>query len=226
MIPALEHRGFGYGSGLLSSDCTQFIVNIPKNASSYMVDWACRHKWSSAMVGDACSWNKVNEMVVILRDPTQRWVSGICQYLNTYILSVSGPNGPIFPGDHITKNDWTMDADQFLDFYNQTTERLIFDVINRFDDHVWPQYEFFENLMPTVPRKYFYMDTSFDHKIAEYLNFEPFDHLDRNSSRSNVNMQKLNAFFVEKLQTRPELKKRVALAYARDYEIIDQAFNQ
>jgi hypothetical protein len=119
-----------------------------------------------------------------------------------------------------------MDADQFLDFYNQTTERLIFDVINRFDDHVWPQYEFFENLMPEVPRKYFYMDTSFDHKIAEYLNFEPFAHLDRNSSMSNVNMQKLNAFFVEKFQIRPELKKRVALAYARDYEIIDQAFNQ
>jgi hypothetical protein len=39
-------------------------------------------------------------------------------------------------------------------------------------------------------------------------------------------MQKLNAFFVAKLQDRPELKKRVALAYARDYEIIDQAFNQ
>jgi hypothetical protein len=119
-----------------------------------------------------------------------------------------------------------MNADQFLDFYNQTTERLIFDVINRFDDHVWPQHEFFENIMPAVPRKYFFMDTGFDQKIAEYLNFEPFDHLDRNSSMSNVNMQKLNAFFVEKLQQRPELKKRVALAYARDYEIIDQAFNQ
>lgn len=226
MIPALEHRGFGYGSGLLSPDCTQFIINIPKNASSYMVDWAVKHKWSSATVGDACSWDKVSEMIVILRDPTQRWISGICQYLNTYILSVSGPNGPIFPGDPVTKHDWTMDADQFLDFYNQTTERLIFDVINRFDDHVWPQYEFFENLLPEVPRKYFFMDTSFDHKIAEYLNFEPFSHLDRNSSMSNVNMQKLNAFFVAKLQDRPELKKRVALAYARDYEIIDQAFNQ
>jgi hypothetical protein len=70
------------------------------------------------------------------------------------------------------------------------------------------------------------MDTSFDHKIAEYLNFEPFSHLDRNSSMSNVNMQKLNAFFLAKLQDRPELKKRVALAYTRDYEIISQAFNQ
>jgi hypothetical protein len=58
------------------------------------------------------------------------------------------------------------------------------------------------------------------------LNFASFDHLDRNSSMANVNMQKLSAFFVEKLQQRPELKKRVALAYARDYEIIDQAFNQ
>lgn len=226
MIPALEHRGFGYGSGLLSPDCTQFIVNIPKNASSYMVDWAVNHRWSSATVGDACDWDQVQEMIVILRDPIQRWISGICQYLNTYILSVTGPNGPIFPGDPVTKHDWTMDADQFLDFYNQTTERLIFDVINRFDDHVWPQYEFFENLLPEVPRKYFFMDTGFDQRIAEYLNFAPIDHLDRNSSMSNVNMQKLRGFFVEKLQQRPELKKRVASAYSRDYKIIDQIFNQ
>ena len=226
MIPALERRGFEYGSGLLSPDCSQFIVSIPKNASSYMVDWAVKHKWSRAIVGDSCSWDQVQEMVVILRDPVQRWVSGICQYLNTYILSLHGPNGPIFPGDTITKHDWTMDADQFLDFYNQTTERLIFDVINRFDDHVWPQYEFFNNLLPDVSRKYFFMDDGFDQRIGKYLNFASFDHLDRNSSMANVNMQKLSAFFVEKLQQRPELKKRVALAYARDYEIIDQAFNQ
>ena len=52
MIPQLVDRGFGYGSGTLSPNLSQFIVNIPKNASSYMLDWARRHQWMTTVADD------------------------------------------------------------------------------------------------------------------------------------------------------------------------------
>ncbi len=218
MIPQLVDRGFGYGSGTLSPDLSQFIVNIPKNASSYMLDWARRHHWTTAVADDQS--DTVTEMIVILRDPLDRWVSGIVQYINTYILSVQGPNGPVFPDEPYSPYNWSMNAVQWIDGYNQTTERLIFDVVNRFDDHVWPQHEFFENLLPSVKRKYFLLDRNFDAAIADYLGFAPYLDLDSNSASNNANMRLLQKFFVDRLQQRPDLAQRVIKAYAKDYELI------
>ena len=218
MIPQLVDRGFGYGSGTLSPDLSQFIVNIPKNASSYMLDWARRHQWITTVADDHS--DTITEMIVILRDPLDRWVSGIVQYLNTYILSVQGPNGPVFPDEPYSPYNWPMNAVQWIDGYNQTTERLIFDVVNRFDDHVWPQHEFFENLLPLVKRKYFLLDRNFDAAIADYLGFAPYLDLDSNSASNNANMRLLQKFFVDRLQERPDLAQRVIKAYAKDYELI------
>jgi hypothetical protein len=218
MIPQLVDRGFGYGSGTLSPDLSQFIVNIPKNASSYMLDWARRHQWMTTVADDHS--DTITEMIVILRDPLDRWVSGIVQYLNTYILSVQGPNGPVFPDEPYSPHNWPMDAVQWIDGYNQTTERLIFDVVNRFDDHVWPQHEFVENLLPAVKRKYFLLDHNFDAAIADYLGFAPYSDLDSNSAGNNANMRLLQKFFVDRLQQRPDLAQRVIKAYAKDYELI------
>jgi hypothetical protein len=218
MIPQLVDRGFSYGSGTLSPDLSQFIVNIPKNASSYMLDWARRHQWMTTVADDHS--DTITEMIVILRDPLDRWVSGIVQYLNTYILSVQGPNGPVFPDEPYSPHNWPMDAVQWIDGYNQTAERLIFDVVNRFDDHVWPQHEFFEDLLPAVKRKYFLLDRNFDATIADYLGFAPYSDLDSNSAGNNANMRLLQKFFVDRLQQRPDLAQRVIKAYAKDYELI------
>lgn len=218
MIPQLVDRGFGYGSGTLSPELSQFIVNIPKNASSYMLDWARRHQWMTTVADDHS--DTITEMIVILRDPLDRWISGIVQYLNTYILSVQGPNGPVFPNEPYSPHNWPMDAVQWIDAYNQTTERLIFDVVNRFDDHVWPQHEFVENLLPAVKRKYFLLDHNFDAAIADYLGFAPYSDLDSNSAGNNANMRLLQKFFVDRLQQRPDLAQRVIKAYAKDYELI------
>ena len=226
MIEQLKNRGFGYGTGSLSPDCSQFIVNIPKNASSYMLDWAGRNGWSMSQVGDTCDWHKVKEVIVVLRDPLERWISGIAQYLHSYILFVQGPNGPIFPDEPMTKFDSGFDANQFVSDYNQVVERLIFDQINRFDDHVWPQHEFFNNLLPDVSRKYFWLGKDFDHNISCYLNFSRLNNLDKNVSKDNKNMHILQQFFKQRFIVRPELAERVKKCYAADYQLIKQVFNQ
>lgn len=168
----LVERGFGYGTGQLNADCSQFLVSIPKNASSSLVDLLGAHGWSTAVVGDNCNWSNVKEVIVVLRDPVERWISGIVQYIHTYILYVHGPNTTKLAHETPTEFDYNMSADQFINQYNQVSERLLFDVINRFDDHVWPQNEFFKDLLPSVARKYFYLDQNFNSKISQYLKLD------------------------------------------------------
>jgi len=222
---ALSNRGYGTCSGVVSPDNTKFIVNIPKNASSYVLDWTRQFGWKTAVVTDG-NWPDLNEIVVILRDPLARWVSGMSQYLKTYILCPIGPNGPVFPGMLEGKEDYSMTADDFIALYNQSTERLIFDNVFRFDDHVWPQHDFYEHIRPQLPRQYFMLDNNFDVNFATRLGLESMLNLDRNDGNANADTKKLHEFLQHRLNTRPELRERVQRAYARDYEIIKQVFDQ
>jgi hypothetical protein len=220
VIEQLASRGYGYGSGILSPDHDRFLVNIPKNASSYILDWANRHGWTSAVVVQS---NDIKEIIVCVRDPVQRWVSGVGQYLTSYVLNVTGAySWETGPGP----DDQQISADDFVANYNQVVERLLFDNLSRLDDHVWPQIEFFENLLPAVPRKFFYIDQDFDQCIGEYLGFSPADNLDRNRADTNPNTHKIQTFIRHRLNIRPELEQRVRKAYARDYELIKKVFNQ
>ena len=220
MIEQLASRGYGYGSGILSPDHDRFLVNIPKNASSYMLDWANRHGWTSAVVVQS---NDIKEIIVCVRDPVQRWISGVGQYLTSYVLNVTGVySWETGPGP----DDQQISGDDFVANYNQVIERLLFDNLARLDDHVWPQIEFFENLLPTVPRKFFYIDQDFDQRIGEYLGFLPVHNLDRNRADSNLDTHKIQTFIRHRLNIRPELEQRVRKAYARDYKLIKQVFNQ
>lgn len=221
MIPALCNRGFGYGSGIIDPDNQIFIVNIPKNASSYVLSWAQCHGWRATL---AHHTSKIGEMVVLLRDPVQRWISGMAQYVNTYILSVRGPNGPVFPGEVITKHDYSMDANTFIKQYTHLTERLIFDNASRFDDHVWPQCEIVQNLLPGVPRCYFRVDHELTTKLAQHLGWHINNNLDRNAGYNNANIKMLQEFFQQRLLDRPELQTRLAKHYAHDYELLSRAF--
>jgi len=210
---------------MISPDNKQFIVNIPKNASSYVSNWTERSRWKNAVVTDD-TWLDLDEIVVVLREPLSRWVSGMSQYLKTYILCPIGPNGPVFPGMRSGAEDYAMTADDFIAVYNQSTERLIFDNVFRFDDHVWPQHDFYEHIRPNLPRRYFLLDKNFDANFASGLALEFIDNLDRNDGSADINTKKLQEFLQHRLNTRPELRERVQRAYARDYEIIKQIFNK
>ena len=222
MIEQLRKKGYGYSSGVLSPTADRFIVNIPKNASSYTLDWAGQHGWSVAEILDHPKANNIQEMIVILRDPLNRCISGVRQYLTSYVLNVTGAySWETGPGP----NDQFMSSDEFIACYNPVVERLLFDNLERHDDHVWPQCEFFETLLPGVARKYFYLDAAFDSKFSSYLNFKIINDLDRNDGGTNPHTQKVQEFIKHRLNIRPELKQRVIDAYARDYQLIKEAFN-
>jgi hypothetical protein len=217
MIPALSNRGFGHGSGVLSPDGSRFILNIPKNASSFVLDWARRHDWKAALAQDVTA---AQEMIVLLRDPVERWISGIAQYVNTYILSVHGPNGPVFPGEQITDLDYAMGPMEFIEQYTDVTERLIFDNAARFDDHVWPQSEIAQDVLPGVPRRYFRVDHDLERSISQYLGWRPMPGLDRNAGHAVPHMELLQNFFRTRLEMRPELVGRLRRQYQQDIDLM------
>ncbi len=223
MIEHLADRGYRYGSGLVSLDQARFIVNIPKNASSYLLDWGNHHGWTAAEINNTDYPLRLQELIVILRDPMQRWISGISQYLTGYVLNVFGVyDWSTGPGP----DDQSISADTFTEEYNQVVERLLFDNLSRFDDHVWPQCDFFQDLVPHVSRKFFYLDQNFESNISDHLGFAPMSGLDRNHGDTNPDTGKIQHFIRARLNTRPELQQRVHRAYAQDYKIIKQVFNQ
>jgi len=219
MITALRGRGFGHGSGVLNPTHDRFIINVPKNASSFVLDWGRQHGWSAALAENHS--DTITEIIVILRDPVERWISGIAQYINSYILSVHGPNGPIFSGEPLTEHDYGMDAQMFIDQYTDITERLIFDVISRFDDHVWPQNEIIKDVLPQVSRRYFMLD-DLDQQLQQYLGWQPVSCLDRNQGSHSDNNARLQNFFRARLAQRPELHERLRRHYADDYLLLSQ----
>lgn len=225
MIDYLATKGFGYGSGLLSPDCRQFLLNMPKNASTFMLDWGTRQGWKQAIVGDTCGWHLCEEIIILLRDPVSRWISGIAQYIHTYILSPEGPNGPVRNPALFHAENRFMSAETFISQYNQATERIIFDQINRFDDHVWPQVDLFTDIMPATNKKFFYVDKHLTEKISNYLGWPIYQGLDQHSKDSSDHQSVLNDFFRTRLNQRADLKQRVTDAYAADYEFIKKVFH-
>lgn len=222
MINQLANRGFGYGTGLLNPGCSQFIVNMPKNASSFVLDWASHNGWTQATVGDACDWENVKTMIVILRDPVQRWVSGVAQYITSYILSNCGPNGPYYEHNQHTQY---ISADTFIQQYNDVVDRLLFDNAVWLDDHVWPQHMIFENLLPNVARKFFMFGPTLESQLSQSLAWKPIENLDRNVGSDNVDTKKLQEFFYNHLNNRPDLIKRLHDFYQTDYKLIEEVFN-
>lgn len=192
-------------------------IPIPKNASSSIVSALKDQGWHHATLPDSDA--KIKEMIIVLRDPIQRWVSGMAQYIRTTILSPVGPNGPVLAMNLSTKHDYHMEILQFQEQYTDLVERLIWDQCDQFDDHVWPQSDFIPDV-PTAQRRYIVMDQDFAHKTNDILKINML-HL--NDSDQEWRLKKLQQWFRQRLLVRPELEQRLRERYQRDYDLIKEA---
>ena len=231
MIPQLVSRKFGYGSGMLAPNNNHFIINIPKNASSMIVDLALHNDYTSAVWDETadntdCDWTVTKNIVVVVRDPIKRWIAGVCQYLNSFILSNMGPNGPYYENDPEAWTDITryVSAIEFINNYNEITERLIFDNACWLDDHVWPQHYFYENILPSAGRLFYNLDKdNFLETLAKDLNLKLKNNLDLNRGSDNSEIATLQAFFKERINSRPDLRRRLRYMYQKDFYIYERS---
>ena len=204
----VERRDFGYGSGFISPDATKFYVNIPKNASTFTSSWLMASDWSSTTVGNrGINWNKIDDMIVIMRDPVDRWISGISQYIKGHILGSDSP-------------------ETFILSYTELTEKFIENNLDIFDDHVWPQHCFFENILPDIERKYMYICPNFEETMKKELNLMwPIPNtVYYNKSEDDDDLRKLKAFFKERVKVNNNLHNAIKNIYKKDYNIISNNF--
>jgi hypothetical protein len=196
----LIKRGHVIGSGMISPDKKYFYLNIPKNASTFTTNLLKANDWSH--------WNLSNRdfenVIVVLRNPIDRWISGIATYLCSYIL------GENYGSDH------------FINDYNEATERLIFDNVI-FDDHTTPQIKFISEIPGTSKRIFI---TPQNDNLVKLLNttlgcklIVP-DNIFNNSAETNYDIKQISNF----IRSRLTLEKRVKItnAYREDFQLFDR----
>lgn len=205
---------------MISPNLLMFVLNIPKNASSFIQAWTEQFGWKANLYHT--QEHRITEAIIILRDPIDRWISGITQYLQSYILHAKGTydldQGP-------GAQDQYMSATDFVDRYNDVVHRLIYDNLDRFDDHVWPQNELVQGILENKRRVYYYLDPTLEDRLSQHFGIPKVSNLSRNAGSDSTDGRLLQEFFKEMLHLRPDLRKRVMQRYQQDYELIDRVFD-
>ena len=196
----LIRRGHLIGGGMISPDKKYFYLNIPKNASTFTTNLLKANDWSH--------WNLANQgfenVIIVLRNPIDRWVSGIATYLCSYIL------GENYGSDHFVKD------------YNEATERLIFDNIV-FDDHTTPQTKFIEEIpqkfnkifiTPTGDNLVNLLNTALGYKLTVP------DNIFNNSAETNYDIKQISKLIRSRLTL--DLRAKITNAYRKDFQLFDR----
>jgi hypothetical protein len=193
-----SHKGHELGSCFVSGDNNLIYVNIPKCASS----------WTKSNL-ESVGWQLTNyhlkkmhqtHALVVLRDPIERWLSGICEYFTLYHKDV--------------------DINQFNNaFYELLLDRITF------DDHTEKQRYFIEGL-DTDNCTFFKCDSTYRTNFSHYLSKLGINNHFDTYNYTNVGDQKpirakfKNAF--NHILTNPDYVNRLKTYFREDYYLIDQ----
>lgn len=195
----LISRGHNVGGGLISPDGNYFFLSIPKNASVFISSVLRQNNWTFS---DLSTYSGSN-VFCIIRDPVERWISGMATYIAANIL---GEN---------------YGSEMFINDYNQLAERLIFDNIV-FDDHTSPQIEFV-NLVPCNKHIEFFLanKTNLLNNLSRYVGSELKFNLDvtnENASSNNFDTNNLVNFLQKKLTK--EYQEKIKNTFRLDYLLL------
>ena len=198
----LIRRGHLVGGGMLSPDKKIFYLNIPKNASTYTTNVLKENNWMFWNITNA----NVDTVIILLRDPIDRWVSGFATYACSYLLGYG------YGSDHFVKD------------YNSLTERLIFDNIV-FDDHTTPQVKFINEIPHGMKREHVCVNRDIINSIGTIANctLTVGDDIDDNSKETNYDTDQISKFIRRKLNEK--LKDKIRDVYADDYQLINNLPN-
>jgi len=152
------YAGLGHVVGQCYKCPDQPIVylNTPKCASSFMktqllnLGWQLRFlqlgKWVAQDPTEMLPLDEVEKIIVVMRDPYDRWLSGMAEYFGEYF-------------------DDSESVFEYLD--NPLTKHLISQQV-AFDDHTESQLFFLQNV-PLHKCIFFRQEEGLNYKISEYL---------------------------------------------------------
>jgi hypothetical protein len=198
-----QHKGMEFGTCHTSPESPWVWINIPKNASSFTQTlFAHQLLWSNYNYFDFDMSSKTP--IVVLRDPVERWISGIAEYINLYHENF----------------DWTKVDNQMFDW--------IFDRVS-FDDHTESQVYFLQglDLQKTV---WFKCDNNYENKLIMWMEavglvqhgfkvpdcVREFEYL----TSSDAHKQKTKDFFNRAVVSNPGYLRKLKEYFKRDYDLI------
>lgn len=193
-------RGFTPGGIFVKDDLC--YVPIPKNSSSYIGQLLGKNGWG---FGNFLTTDLTNKtVIVLLREPTDRWISGMAQYLCSALLNNGRSELDII-------NNW-----------NSIIQDLIFDRVI-FDDHTEKQV-YFINSVPRENCIFFNSSDEPEQSIKQYLSTHNIDLntdiiIDRNQTQGNEYKEALVQFLQNQLTLNPKLANIIKNTYREDYKL-------
>ena len=192
-----EHKGHRYGECMSHKDSPLMYVYIPKNASSWTKPNLKDFGWEFYNYHD----NKLNKLaLVVLRDPIDRWVSGIAEYLTLYHSAI--------------------------DMYNKHVIEIIFDQLT-FDDHTESQVKFIHGL-DTKKCIFFMCNDTYRANFSKFMKerygsdnkYSTYDY--QHVSANSADRNKFKNHFSQLLQKNPQYLKQLEQHFAADYKLMEQ----
>jgi hypothetical protein len=197
--------GHSLGESFLSNDKVYSYINIPKNASSAAKE--IFHEWTPANFQNVQD-RPTGEYIVILRDPTARWISAMAEYL-VGKYSTLGP-----------KNNGLDDQEIYKILDSIVFKNLLFDFVV-FDGHSLPQCWFLQNLKIDNIKFFYFDETTFD-RICAHTNVYKPNNRPVNASMGINKKQIIVKYLKELTSTDPKLQKIIDIHYYSDHKLFDQ----
>lgn len=146
------NKGHTMNEGMVSPDKKYFYLNIPKNSSSFVKDQLILLGWEFSKFNDHPS----STPIIILRDPINRWISGITEYMFMY---------------HLSTVDKICEPFNY-DFYPLVGESLGLSLLFErmtFDDHTERQCVFLKDIPPFDKCIWVNMGSGFSDRLSSLL---------------------------------------------------------
>jgi hypothetical protein len=197
-----QHTARGFSPGGMFVKDNLVYIPIPKNSSSYIGQLLLKNGWG---IGNFLTTDLTNkQLIILLRDPIDRWVSGMAEYLCSSLLT----NGRT--SDDIIKN------------WNSVVQDLIFDRII-FDDHTEKQVYFIQSI-PMENCVFFNSAKQPEQAVKQYLTTQDVDlntdiDINRNQTQGNKYKESLVNFLRDQLAQNPSLTNKLMNTYREDYTL-------
>ena len=194
--------GHESGQGQISSDGIYNFIHIPKNGSS-----VAKYLLSEWKMSNYYQINFKTNHLVILRDPTLRWISAVAEFLVGDYSSLGNVNIDI----PIEEVDLLINTKMF--------QNLLFDFVI-FDGHTLPQCCYIEGLdLSSIT--FFHYDNQVFNKIAKYIDVE-YQEKQINQSLTNAKKQVIINKLKNLLSNNADLQHQIDKHYYADHQLFDQ----
>ena len=197
-----QHTARGFVPGGMFVKDNLVYIPIPKNSSSYIGQLLLKNNWN---IGNFLTTDLTNkQLIILLRDPVDRWISGMAEYLCSSLLK----NGRT--SDDIIKN------------WNNIVQDLVFDRVI-FDDHTEKQVYFIQSI-PIENCVFFNSTKQPEQAVKQYLTMQNLDLnidivIDRNQTQGNKYKEPLVNFLRDQLAQNPSLTNKLMNTYREDYTL-------